>query len=110
MGDAATTGSAIAAHAAAGDLLRGRLAAWIGNEVVVDCVSPFVAVGRLARAGDDYLELVDADLHDLRDASTTRELYVVKTVRHGVAVNRKRLLFRMTEVVGVARLSDVVGG
>lgn len=87
--------------------LRERLAAWTGEQVVIDCVSPYVAVGTLKRVEAEFLELVDADMHDLRDTSTTREMYVVKTAMHGVLTNRRTLLFRTAEVVGIARLSDV---
>jgi hypothetical protein len=100
-------GSMDDSRADAGDSLCKRLADWLGETVVVDCVSPYLAIGRLVAAGTDYLELEDADLHDLRDTDTTRELYVVKTARHGVSPNRTRLLLRLGEVVGITRLEDV---
>lgn len=88
--------------------LPDRLAQWIGETVVVDCASPYVAIGTLDHATEDYLELRDADMHDLRDSSTSRENYVVKVARHGVGVNRKVLLFRLDQVVGVSPLREVV--
>lgn len=87
-----------------------RLGDWTGEVVVVDCRSPFVALGRLENVGSDFLELADADLHDLRDTDTNRELYVVKSARHGVAANRAHVILRLDEVVGVARLADVETG
>jgi len=87
-----------------------RAARWIGEIVVVDFRSPMTAIGRLERVEDDLLELRDADLHDLRDTDTTRELYIVKTARYGVQVNRAELLVRIDDVLGVARLGDVVKG
>ena len=80
----------------------------MGEVVVVDCASPFVGVGTLAAATRDYVELHDADMHDLRDTGTSRELYVVKTARHGVANNREVLLLRLADIVGMSRLADVV--
>lgn len=85
-----------------------RLKEWEGQTVVVDCQSPFVIVGTLVQATDQYLELGKADIHDLRDTGTSRELYVVKAARHGVAHNRETLLVRMPEAVGISRLVDVV--
>lgn len=87
--------------------LKERLGEWVGEVVVVDCVSPYVAVGKLHRIESDYLELHDADMHDLRDSTTTRENYLVKTAMHGVPVNRKTLLFRLEQLVGLSRLSDL---
>lgn len=84
-----------------------RIQVWDGEIVVVDCASPFVIVGTLLGATAEYVELCDADMHDLRDTSTNRELYLVKTARHGVEPNRASLLLRMADVVGISRLADV---
>lgn len=90
--------------------LAERLVDWVGQVIVVDLASPFVAIGALKETAPDFLELADADLHDLRDTETSRELYVVKTKRHGLAANRRTVVLRMAEVVGVSRLEDVVAG
>lgn len=87
-----------------------RAKEWIGETVVVDFRSPMLAIGRLVRAEDDLLEMHDADLHDLRDTETTRELYVVKAARYGVQTNRQVLLVRIDDVLGVAKLDEVVKG
>ena len=42
----------------------------IGQKVVVDLRSPFVCLGTLLRIDAHYLELRNADLHDLRDTDT----------------------------------------
>lgn len=89
--------------------LRTRLEAWHDQIVVLDCESPFVILGTLVRAGDDFIELFDADVHDLRDSETSRELYVVSAARHGIQPNRAALLVRLDQVVAVSRLVDVLG-
>jgi small nuclear ribonucleoprotein (snRNP)-like protein len=78
--------------------------------IVVDMRSPFVAIGTLVDCSADFLHLEDADLHDLRDTDTSREIYVMKVARYGVQANRKRVLLRMDDVLAVARLEDVVTG
>ncbi len=80
----------------------------IGQIVVVEMKSTFVCLGKLTRADDRYLEIQDADLHDLRDTATTRENYVVASRETGVKRNRKRVLVSSSEVVAVARIEDVV--
>ena len=52
-----------------------------GQIVVVDLKSPYVCLGTLANCDDLFLELVDADLHDFRDSTATREVYVYDSVR-----------------------------
>jgi hypothetical protein len=76
--------------------------------VVIDLASPYVCLGKLVRYDDNYLELRNADLHDLRDTETTRELYVAESVATGIKRNRKRVLIRRAEVVAVSLLEDVV--
>jgi hypothetical protein len=80
----------------------------LGQKVVLDLQSPFVCLGTLARADEQFLELRNADLHDLRDTDTTRENYVVASRSTGIKRNRKRVLVRRSEIVAVGRLEDVV--
>ncbi len=83
------------------------LGEFVGLKVVIDCRSEFVALGTLVKYDDAFLELKNADLHDLRDTRTDRENYVVACVRTGVKRNRKRVLISRADVVAVALLSDV---
>lgn len=77
-------------------------------EVVLDVSSLYVYLGRLIGENEHYLILEDADVHDLRDTSTTRELYVLDARRHGVSVNRASVWVRKDEVVSLSRLEDVL--
>jgi ABC-type microcin C transport system duplicated ATPase subunit YejF len=80
----------------------------VGAKVVIDLQSPFVALGTLQRIDEQFLELRNADLHDLRDTDTTRENYVAESRATGVKRNRRRLVLFRHEVVAIARLDDVV--
>jgi hypothetical protein len=80
----------------------------MGHEVVVDLGSPFVCLGTLRRIDEHYLELVNADLHDLRDTQSTREVYVAESRATGIKRNRNRLLLVRADMVAVSLLSDVV--
>jgi hypothetical protein len=80
----------------------------IDQEIVVDLRSPYVCLGTLKRADEVWLELADADLHDLRDTQTSRENYVAESQATGIKRNRKRVLLRQGEVIAVSRLGDVV--
>ena len=80
----------------------------LGREIVLDLASPYVVLGTLAGWDVHYLMLENADIHDLRDTTTTREMYVVKARRHGINANRQRMLVRRGDVIGVAALDDVV--
>lgn len=81
---------------------------YIDQKVVVDFRSEFVCLGTLKKYDDHFLELRNADLHDLRDTQTTRENYVAASVTTGVKRNRKKVLVRWSDVVAVSLLEDVV--
>jgi small nuclear ribonucleoprotein (snRNP)-like protein len=80
----------------------------LDQKVVIDLVSPYVCLGKLTRYDDHFLELKNADLHDLRDTETTRELYVADSAATGIKRNRKRVLIRRAEVIAISKLEDVV--
>jgi hypothetical protein len=80
----------------------------LGQKVVVDLRSPFVCLGTLQHVDEQFLELRNADLHDLRDTDTTRENYVAASLSTGVKRNRKRVFLTRSELVAVSRLEDVV--
>lgn len=80
----------------------------VGQKVVIDLRGPFVCLGRLIAIHDGFLEVHDADLHDLRDTQTTRENYVVSSKRTGIKPNRKRTLIARDEVIAISRFKDVI--
>jgi hypothetical protein len=80
----------------------------IGHKVVIDLGSPYVCLGTLRGVGEAFLELQDADLHDLRDTETSRENYVVASWTTGIKRNRKKVLVARSEVVAVTLLKDIV--
>jgi hypothetical protein len=80
----------------------------IGSKVVIDLRSEYVCLGTISRVDDHFIELKNADLHDLRDTDTTRENYVAESVATGVKRNRKRLLLTRAEIVAISRLEDIV--
>jgi small nuclear ribonucleoprotein (snRNP)-like protein len=79
----------------------------LNEKVVVDFHSEYVCIGVLKGFDEHFLELRNADLHDLRDTDTSRENYVAASVATGVKRNRKRVFVRWSEVVAIARLDDV---
>ncbi len=81
---------------------------FIGQVIVVDLRSTYVGLGVLARIDEHYLELNNADLHDMRDSDSTREAYIAAAARTGVKRNRKRVLIVRADIAAVARLADVV--
>jgi hypothetical protein len=81
--------------------------ALLGEVVVVDLDGPWLAFGRLVQAVPGWIELADADLHDLREGASTRDVYALETQKLGVRVNRRRVLLPFSQIVALSRLEDV---
>ena len=79
----------------------------IGEVLVLDLRSPYVCLGTLVAVDAEFYALADADLHDLRDSTATREIYIYDSLRLGIRRNRARVLVRRDEVVAVTRFADV---
>jgi hypothetical protein len=82
----------------------------VGELIVIDLRSSYVCLGKLTKVTPDYLELRNADLHDLRDTDTTRENYIAASVATGIKRNRKKLLLMRNDIVAIAKLDDVAEG
>ena len=80
----------------------------IGEKVVLDLRSEFVCLGTIVRVDEHFVEVKNADLHDLRDTDTTRENYTASSRDTGIKRNRRRLILLRSEIIAVARLDDVV--
>jgi hypothetical protein len=81
---------------------------FMGEKVVVDLRSTYVCLGKLHKVHEHFLELLDADFHDLRDTQSTRENYIAASCATGIKRNRKRILVKLEEMVAISQLSDVV--
>lgn len=93
---------------AAGSELAAEWSHALGVPVVLDLASQYVILGTLDHIASHFVTLVDADVHDLRDSKTTRELYVIEARRHGVRSNRTSVCVRIGEIVSFSRLDAVV--
>lgn len=80
----------------------------VGQKIVIDLRSEYVCLGTLLHVDEHFLELKNADLHDLRDTDTTRENYVASSLTTGIKRNRKRLYLMRGDIVAISRLEDVV--
>ncbi len=79
----------------------------VGQVVVLDLKSSYVCLGSLEAVDPLFFAMTDADLHDFRDSSATREVYVYDSARLGIRRNRGRVLVRRDEVVAITRFAEI---
>lgn len=85
-----------------------ELAAFVGKDVVLDTRGELLYVGRLEHVGEWFLTLADADVHDLSDSRTRKDVYLIEAARFGVKKNRHQVMVRSREVVSLSTLAQVI--
>jgi small nuclear ribonucleoprotein (snRNP)-like protein len=80
----------------------------IGQQVVLDVDGPFLYIGTLEAIDPNSVTLVEADAHDLRETSTSTDQYLIDTVKHGIRVNRRRVVVLSRRIISVSPLEAVV--
>jgi hypothetical protein len=86
----------------------GQLLTYRDQYVVVDTTSHFLYIGRLAGVTDYLMTLEDADVHDTRESPSINEKYIVDSKKYGVRANRRVVHVRLSEVISLSRLEDVI--
>jgi small nuclear ribonucleoprotein (snRNP)-like protein len=85
-----------------------ELDGFMEKEVVLDTRGALLYLGRLVKVLDHYYELADADVHDVVEGRTSKELYIMEARKHGLKKNRKSVFVRKAEIVSISRLEDVI--
>ncbi len=80
---------------------------FIGSIVVCDLDEFYVVIGTLSAASEHHVEFTAADLHDHREANSTKEVYVLETRKIGVRVNRAHVAVPLARLVAISRIADV---
>ena len=80
---------------------------YVGQPVVLDCRGPIVYVGVLESITESFYELKDADVHEMLDGRSSKEIYLMDARKYGIRKNRARVLVRRIEVVSLSLLEDV---
>jgi hypothetical protein len=83
-------------------------AAFCGKVVVVDTDSRLVFLGTLSDVTSDFLKLKDVDVHDGAETSTSKERYIMDCKRFGVRPSRKEASVRISTVVSLSLIEDVI--
>jgi hypothetical protein len=81
---------------------------FVGRKIVVDFGNEYVCLGLLKAYDEYFLDLRNADLHDLRDTDSSRENYVASSVATGIKRNRKRVLVSRRDVIAISAMDEVV--
>lgn len=87
--------------------MKEALEKYLKQKIVIDTRSSLVYLGVLENILDGALELSDVDVHENKDTSSTKEVYVMESSRSGVIPNRNKVFINMDFVISFSLLSDV---
>ena len=85
-----------------------ELTAYIGKDVILDTRGELLYIGRLEHVGEWFLTLADADVHDLTESRTRKDVYLIEAARFGVKKNRHKVMVRNREIVSLSTLDQVI--
>lgn len=85
-----------------------ELKEYLGQDVILDTRGGLLYIGRLEHVGEWFLTLADADVHDLSESRTRKDVYLIEAARYGVKKNRTKVLVRSREVVSLSSLAQVI--
>jgi hypothetical protein len=80
----------------------------VGEQVVVDTHTPLIYIGTLDGTRGGALILRDVDVHDASEGRSTKELYIIDTVKFGIKANRREARVMGRVICSVSRLTDVI--
>lgn len=78
-----------------------------GQTVVCDLADLYLLIGVLDQVGPQHLSFVNADLHDHREANSTKDVYLIETRRFGIRVNRAKVSIPRSTLLAISRLDDL---
>jgi len=88
--------------------LRDQFAPYLGKAVVLDTNTSMVFLGTLSEVEELFVTLEDADAHDLKEGSTSKDAYIHEARRNGIKKNRHRVFVRAATIISFSPLDDVV--
>jgi hypothetical protein len=83
------------------------LVPFVGKAIVCDLDEYYMVLGTLESFSVHHLQFSQADLHDHREANSSKEVYVIESRRLGIRVNRLHLYVPRGRVVAVSLLDDI---
>lgn len=87
--------------------MKQELEKHLKQKVVLDTHSSWVYIGVLEEVTDHCAVLSEVDVHDSKDTSTSKEIYIWQSTTSGVKANRQRTYVNLEYVTSFSLLDDV---
>lgn len=87
--------------------MKVELEKFLKQKVVLDTRSSWVYIGVLDEVTEQCAVLSDVDVHDNKDSSSSKEIYIWQSTTTGVKANRHRTFINLDYVVSFSLLDDI---
>ena len=80
---------------------------YIHQKIVVDASGSFIYLGTLKAVHRDFIELENADVHDIHDSNSTKENYLRNALITGIRPNRKSCRIDKNKIISITLFSEI---
>jgi small nuclear ribonucleoprotein (snRNP)-like protein len=87
--------------------MKEALEKYLKQKIVIDTRSSLIYMGVLENILEDAVELSDVDVHENKDTTSTKEVYVMESSKSGIIPNRNKVFVNMDFIVSFSLLSDI---
>ncbi|MEN8152474.1 MAG: hypothetical protein ABFR75_00500 [Acidobacteriota bacterium] len=87
--------------------MKNALKKYLKKKIVVDTSSSWIYIGNLKNIGENSIELTDVDVHDSKDTTTTKEIYLVRSKETGIKSNRENVFINLDYIVSFSPFDKV---
>lgn len=88
--------------------MKEDLEKYLKKKIVLDTRSSWIYIGVLEAVTNNCAVLSEVDVHDSKDTSTSKELYVLESKSTGIKANRNLVYINLEYVVSFSALDDVI--
>lgn len=87
--------------------MKEELNKYLKQRIVLDTNSSWVYIGILEKVTERCAVLSEVDVHDSKDAHSSKEIYIWQSTTTGVKANRDQTYINLDYVVSFSLLNDV---
>ena len=87
--------------------MKKELEKYLKQKIVLDTRSSWVYIGVLEEVTDNCAVLSEVDVHDNKETTATKELYVLGSKTSGIKSNRKLVHVNLDFVISFSSLDEV---
>lgn len=75
---------------------------------IIDTDSSYIYIGHIIGDDKECIVMQNADIHDIKMGSSTKEQYVIMVKKIGIKPNRKKVHILKDKIISISLIEDVI--